>query len=168
MRRLNALPRLSKHFRNPAQNTSWHLLRWSAARITIRFSCRALPRSRCCSSLAAKGTATVPTNTPRQKTSNAEALYSRRLWRLSPHDFHQDVYSKFSNSLFCKRRADLCVTWPEYGIDEIAAFVIRQKRALHRVDGDDLEILQRQAKGFRCRLEFLGHGRIAHQAVVGV
>src|SRR5258708_5701127 len=64
--------------------------------------------------------------------------------------------------------ADLGVTWLDYGVNQIATPVIGKKGALHRVDGDLLKILQGQTKGIPSRLEFPGHGRVAHQAVVGV
>ena len=64
--------------------------------------------------------------------------------------------------------ADFCVTRLDYGIDEIAPLVVGQKSAFHGIDGDFLEIIERQAERFLSRHEFLGHGRVAHQAVVGV
>src|ERR1035438_5866711 len=52
--------------------------------------------------------------------------------------------------------------------DEIAALVIRQKSALHRIDGDLLKIIEGQTEALGRGLELLGHGGTAHQPVVGV
>jgi len=38
----------------------------------------------------------------------------------------------------------------------------------HCVDGNFLEVIQRQSKGFRCGLEFPAHRGITHQPVIGV
>src|ERR1700730_17875633 len=45
-----------------------------------RFSSRASPRLRCCSSPAATDTATVPTSTQPRKISCEERSYSPRVW----------------------------------------------------------------------------------------
>src|SRR5208282_1812820 len=61
-----------------------------------------------------------------------------------------------------------CITRLDGRIDEITALVVRQKCTLHRVDGDLLEVVQRQAKSICRGLELPGHAGAAHQPVVGV
>src|SRR5467141_2258068 len=78
------------------------------------------------------------------------------------------AYSPLSVSLRRQRAADLGITRLDYGVDEIATLVIGQEGALHRVDSDLFEVLQGQTKSILSCLEFLGHGRVAHQPVVGV
>ena len=73
-----------------------------------------------------------------------------------------------SASLFFLKAADFGVAWFEDVVDEIAALVIGQERALHCVDGENFKVVQRQAKGISGGLEFFGHGGVAHQAIVGV
>ena len=66
------------------------------------------------------------------------------------------------------RFANPGVTGFDRRIDEIAALLIWQESALHRVNGDLLEIIQSQPKGLRGRCEFLRHACAAHQPVVRV
>src|SRR5260370_12325911 len=94
-----------------------------------------------------------------------EALDSRRSRRVTRF---KTPFPEFSRLLCWQRAADLSVTWLDYRVDQIATPVIGKEGALHRVDGDLLKILQGQTKGIASRLEFPGHGRVAHQAVVGV
>src|SRR5258707_14317357 len=68
----------------------------------------------------------------------------------------------------CQKAADFSVTRLDYGVDQIATPVIGKKGALHCVDGDFLKVLQGQTKSILSSLEFFGHGRVAHQPVVGV
>src|SRR5579872_3813847 len=81
---------------------------------------------------------------------------------------NQGMHSKSLCSSCGQGRADLGVTRLQYVINEITALTVRQKGALHRVDGNNLEILKRQTKSLRGRLEFLRHRCVAHQAIVGV
>src|SRR5580658_1686357 len=53
-------------------------------------------------------------------------------------------------------------------IDDFAALLVRQESALHRVDCNFFKVIERQAEGIGCSFEFLGHGGIAHQAIIGV
>jgi hypothetical protein len=80
----------------------------------------------------------------------------------------QRIRSRFGGSLFFLEAADFGVARFEDVVDEIAALVIGQKRTLHRVDGEDFKVVQRQAKGISGGFKFFGHRGVAHQAVVGV
>ena len=80
----------------------------------------------------------------------------------------QRIRSRFADSLVFSKAADFGVAGLDNLVDEIYALVVRQKGALHGIDGDFFEVIERQTKGVRGGLEFLGHGRVAHQAVVGV
>src|SRR5438067_8846564 len=89
-------------------------------------------------------------------------------WRSWIADAIKDALSRFRGLLCCQGAADLGVARLDYGVDEIATAVVGKKGALHRVDGDFLKVLQGQTKSILGSFEFLGHGGVAHQAVVGV
>src|ERR1700732_756282 len=82
-----------------------------------------------------------------------------------PLDSNQNTRSRFA---LLPESCELGITRLDYGVNEIATLVIGQEGALHRVDSDLFEVLQGQTKGISSRLEFFGHGRVAHQPVVGV
>src|SRR5260370_28859748 len=94
-----------------------------------------------------------------------EALDSRRSRRVTRF---KTPFPEFSRLLCWQRAADFGVTRFADGIEQIAPPVIGKEGGLHRVDGDLLKVLQGQTKGIASRLEFPGHGGVAHQAVVGV
>ncbi len=64
--------------------------------------------------------------------------------------------------------ANLCVARLDDFVDESNALVVGKKGAFHGVDGDLLEVVEVQVEGVAGGLEFFGHGRVAHEAVVGV
>src|ERR1700722_2187978 len=67
-----------------------------------------------------------------------------------------------------QRFANPGVTGFDGGVDESNTLVVRQECALHGIDRDLLEIVDGEAKGFRCGCEFLAQGGLAHQAIVRV
>jgi len=93
---------------------------------------------------------------------------TRGAQRAVPLQEIHETWCGFAASLFWLEAADFGVAWFEDLVDKIAALVIRQKGAFHGVDGEDFEIVQAEAKGVSCGLEFFGHCGVAHQAVVGV
>ena len=68
----------------------------------------------------------------------------------------------------CQRGADFRIAWLDDRINEIAALIVREKGTFHCVDGDFLEVVEREAKRFLTSREFLCHRRVAHQTVIGV
>src|ERR1700690_983160 len=67
-----------------------------------------------------------------------------------------------------RRLANFGVPRLDHRVDEIAALAIRQKRALHCIDGDLFEIINRQTKCIRRGLELLRHAGAAHQPIIGI
>src|SRR5271166_285349 len=117
------------------------------------------------------------TSMRRRKISPGERWCWRRLWRHSPADTSLDVYAYrrssilYPLSLRIDRRRGLSnpgIARLDSRVNEIAALVIRQESALHRIDGDLLEIIDGQPKCIGRCFEFLSHARAAHQPVVGV
>src|SRR5208282_508406 len=138
------LTRSSKRFRIRAESTTKNLFRWSAAPITTRFSWRALLRSRCCSSLAATDTATVQTSTHLQKILLEERSCSPRHSQPCPSDTATTLFTMPSVCSLCfKRFADPRVARLYRGIDEINALLVGQEGALHGIDREPLEVVQR-------------------------
>src|SRR5271169_537100 len=119
--------------------------------------------SPCCSSPAEMDTVIVPMNTHPPTTSSGERLCLRKPWR---HWLPDSSLMGISRS--ARRFATPGITRLDDRVDEINALLIRQKSALHRINGDFLEIVHRQTK-CRCgRFKFPRHGGLAHQPVVGV
>src|SRR5882762_3317682 len=77
-------------------------------------------------------------------------------------------FAGWNPSGLCTRLVNLRVARFEDFVDEIDALLIGKESALHGIDGDLLEIGDRQAERVRRRFEFPSHRRIAHQPVVGV
>src|SRR5580693_4169365 len=141
----------------------WLRSKWSVALIMIHSLCRGLLLSRCCLFLAATGTATGRMNTRRRRISGAGCLcLPKRSPRLRVETLRGGA------SLLLLEAADFGVAGLEDVVDEIAALVIGEECAFHGVDGEYFEVVEGQAKGVGGGLEFLGHGGVAHQAVVGI
>ena len=76
--------------------------------------------------------------------------------------------TRCSGSLGGARAADFGVARLDDGVDEMATLVIGEEGALHRVEGNFFEVLEGEAKGLLSGLEFVGHGGVAHEAVIGI
>src|SRR5579864_7156860 len=67
-----------------------------------------------------------------------------------------------------ERLPDLRVPRLQRLVDEIAALIVRQECALHRVDRELFKIFQCETKSLCGRLEFTRHRRVTHQPIVGI
>src|ERR1700691_1777580 len=145
-----ARPRYSKPSLHLAENTICLFLPWSAAHITIRFSCRRSLPPPCCLSPAAAVTVIAPTNMLRRKISRGEHWCWQRLWQ---HFQVKPIVGMNSKRCKCRRKtmdqrlgsicfANLCVARLDDRVNEVAALVIRQEGTLHRIDRDLFEIIQ--------------------------
>jgi hypothetical protein len=92
----------------------------------------------------------------------------RRELRLKDWAPHFRGIRRVPDLCFRKRGADSGITGLYRGVDEIDTPIIGQEGALHCIDGDLLEVVDRQPVGFRSRRELLAHRRVAHQSVIGV
>ena len=104
-----------------------------------------------------------------------ERLYSpkrlqrfRRELRLKDWAPHFRGVWQVSDLCLRKRGADSGVTRLDRGVDKIDTPIIGQEGALHCIDGDLLEVVDRQPVGIRSRRELLAHRSVAHQSVIGV
>lgn len=104
-----------------------------------------------------------------------ERLYSpkrlqrfRRELRLKDWAPHFRGVRRVPDLCFRERGADSGVTGLDGGVDEIDTPIIGQEGALHCIDGDLLEVVDRQPVGILSRRELLAHRRVAHQSVIGV
>src|SRR5436190_20898789 len=64
--------------------------------------------------------------------------------------------------------ATLRVAWLDHVVNQLEAALIRDERALHRVDRDLLEVVDTQFEHATRQIEFLRHRRVAHQTIVRV
>jgi hypothetical protein len=60
------------------------------------------------------------------------------------------------------------VSWLNDVVDEFAAFIVADESALHSVNSDFLQVIERQAERRHGELEFLGHTGVAHEPIVGI
>src|SRR6201982_3584836 len=69
---------------------------------------------------------------------------------------------------YTQRRANPRIAGLNEEKNKLDPFTVGEESAFHGVDGELLKVVEPQAKGFRRCRKLFGHGRVAHQAVIGV